>query len=40
MPVLTNNRRELFCQLLVQGFTEVEAYEKAEGFYQATQWKG
>jgi hypothetical protein len=29
MPVLTNNRRELFCQLLVQGFTEVEAYEKA-----------
>jgi hypothetical protein len=26
---LPNHRRELFAQLLVQGFTEVEAYEKA-----------
>ena len=29
MPVLANNRRELFAQLLVQGFTAVDAYEKA-----------
>ena len=26
---LSNHRRELFAQLLVQGFTEVDAYEKA-----------
>jgi phage terminase small subunit len=29
MPALANNRRELFVQLLVQGFTEVKAYQKA-----------
>jgi len=29
MPVLINNRRELFAQLLFQGFTAVDAYEKA-----------
>jgi phage terminase small subunit len=29
MPALANNRRELFANLLVQGFTEVKAYEKA-----------
>jgi hypothetical protein len=29
MPALANNRRELFAQLLVQGFTAVDAYEKA-----------
>src|SRR5262249_32726325 len=29
MPVLTNNRRELFANLLAQGFTAVDAYEKA-----------
>jgi hypothetical protein len=29
MPVLKNARRELFAQLLFQGFTAVDAYEKA-----------
>src|SRR5215469_6817808 len=29
MPVLANHRRELFAQLMVQGLTEVDAYEKA-----------
>src|SRR5690349_11382508 len=29
MPALTNNRRELFAQLLFQGFTAVDAYDKA-----------
>jgi hypothetical protein len=29
MTVLANNRRELFAQLLVQGFTEVDAHERA-----------
>jgi hypothetical protein len=29
MPVLANNRRELFTQLLFQGFPAVDAYEKA-----------
>jgi hypothetical protein len=29
MPVLANNRRELFAQLLFQGFTAVDAYKKA-----------
>jgi hypothetical protein len=29
MPVLANNRRELFAQLLFQGFTAADAYEKA-----------
>jgi hypothetical protein len=29
MPVLDNHRRELFAQLLFQGFTAVDAYEKA-----------
>jgi hypothetical protein len=29
MPVLANNRRELFAQLLVQGFSAVDAYEQA-----------
>jgi hypothetical protein len=29
MPVLANNRRELFAQLLVQGFSAVKAYEQA-----------
>jgi len=28
-PVLANHRRELFAQLLVQGFAAVDAYEKA-----------
>jgi hypothetical protein len=29
MPVLTNNRRELFANLLARGFTAVDAYQKA-----------
>jgi hypothetical protein len=29
MTVLANNRRELFAQLVFQGFTAVDAYEKA-----------
>jgi phage terminase small subunit len=29
MPVLDNHRRELFTQLLFQGFTAVDAYKKA-----------
>jgi hypothetical protein len=29
MPVLANNRRELFAQLLFQGFAAVDAYTKA-----------
>jgi hypothetical protein len=29
MPVLANHRRELFTQLLFQGFSAVDAYEKA-----------
>jgi phage terminase small subunit len=29
MTVLANNRRELFAQLLAQGFTEVDAHERA-----------
>jgi phage terminase small subunit len=29
MTVLANNRRELFAQLLFQGFTAVDAYKKA-----------
>jgi hypothetical protein len=29
MPVLKNHRRELFANLLVQGFTAVDAYQKA-----------
>jgi hypothetical protein len=29
MPVLDNHRRELFAQLLFQGFSAVKAYEKA-----------
>jgi hypothetical protein len=29
MPALTNHRRELFAQLLFQGFTAVDAYENA-----------
>ena len=29
MPVLANNRRELFANLLAQGFTAVDAYAKA-----------
>jgi hypothetical protein len=29
MPVLKNNRRELFAQLLFQGYSAVKAYEKA-----------
>jgi hypothetical protein len=29
MPVLANNRRELFAQLLFQGYSAVKAYEKA-----------
>jgi phage terminase small subunit len=29
MPVLANHRRELFAQLLFQGFTKSEAYQKA-----------
>jgi hypothetical protein len=29
MSTLSNHRRELFAQLLVQGFTAVDAYEKA-----------
>jgi hypothetical protein len=29
MPVLDNHRRELFTQLLFQGFPAVDAYEKA-----------
>jgi hypothetical protein len=29
MPVLDNHRRELFTQLLFQGFSAVDAYEKA-----------
>ena len=29
MPVLTNHRRELFAQLLFQGYSAVKAYEKA-----------
>jgi hypothetical protein len=29
MSALSNHRRELFAQLLVQGFTAVDAYEKA-----------
>jgi hypothetical protein len=29
MPALANNRRELFANLLVQGFTAVDAYQKA-----------
>ena len=29
MPVLINNRRELFAQLLFQGYSAVKAYEKA-----------
>jgi hypothetical protein len=29
MPTLANHRRELFAQLLFQGFSAVDAYEKA-----------